>query len=294
MSDTIKDRRFGQGFVMVPRAIADYADRIGVHGIGVYYAIAFHADPNGENAFPSLETIAKKCGVGLTKVKESLAIMDELNMVKRTRRVNHKGRTTNIYELTPDHEWVKPCGDQTCEVKPCGDQTPTREFGRVATINNIYNNNNTCADAPTTPFGGVEGKSNSQKRTATKATATTPTPPVALDPLAPKRKAEPKATPEEEAGWRMYLRKMEEYEPGAVINHGRERKGINQIVRAGWTDEQIGRCIDVLKDESFWQERHLSTQSIGTQIAAKVKQSKPVDHFAAFEHPDYIREMMGQ
>lgn len=81
-------------------------------------------------------------------------------------------------------------------------------------------------------------------------------------------------SPPSAAAWDTYLGKLAEYEGSAAINFARERKGINTLVKLGWTAEQIGQCFDLLKADDFWAKKHLSAQSIGNQIGAKLSQAK--------------------
>lgn len=94
------------------------------------------------------------------------------------------------------------------------------------------------------------------------------TPPIAQPPPSPKRK--PTSDPQAQAAWEMYLAKIDQYEGSTAINFGRERKAINQLVKLGWTAEQIGACFDLMKADDFWASKHLSAQSLGAQIGAKL------------------------
>jgi len=85
-----------------------------------------------------------------------------------------------------------------------------------------------------------------------------------------KARPKPQGNPESDAAWKMYLAKLDQHEPGCVKNHGKERKATNAMVAAGWTAEQIGQCFDIMKADDWWADKHLSAQSMSSQIGAKL------------------------
>lgn len=97
---------------------------------------------------------------------------------------------------------------------------------------------------------------------------TPPTPPASAAPPSPDKEAAA-------ACWEMYLKMIEEFEPKIVLAFGRERKGINQLAKAGRTPDEIELAFRALKRENFWRGTHLSAQSLGQQMGAVLAKSEP-------------------
>ena len=82
------------------------------------------------------------------------------------------------------------------------------------------------------------------------------------------RKTKKVASPESTALMEAYITLINENEPGAVINYQREREGINRLAAAGCTPDRLVAAYRTLKVDKFWQSKHISSQSLGTQIGA--------------------------
>ena len=82
------------------------------------------------------------------------------------------------------------------------------------------------------------------------------------------RKTKKVASPESTALMEAYITLIKENEPGAVINYQREREGINRLAAAGCTPDRLVAAYRTLKVDKFWQSKHISSQSLGTQIGA--------------------------
>jgi hypothetical protein len=82
------------------------------------------------------------------------------------------------------------------------------------------------------------------------------------------RKTKKVASPESTALMEAYIELIKANEPGAVINYQREREGINRLAAAGCTPDKLAAAYRTLKADRFWQAKHISSQSLGTQIGA--------------------------
>lgn len=102
MNDKLQDRR-DPGFFMIDYEIIDiYGAQLGVYGIAVYNVISRYANRNGENAFPSHQTIADKIGASKRKVAECIETMIELGILTKQQRKTETGAlTSNTYTLLP-------------------------------------------------------------------------------------------------------------------------------------------------------------------------------------------------
>jgi hypothetical protein len=90
-----------------------------------------------------------------------------------------------------------------------------------------------------------------------KRTTKTPNPPISPAPLSPAALL-----------MAAYVELLKEYEPKATINYARERDGINKLAKQDVQPEELKLAYRTLKADTFWQAKHISSQSLGTQIGA--------------------------
>ncbi len=100
----------------------------------LYLWLCHHAGQSGE-CYPSQSKLAEECGMGKTSVKQGIARLEEIGLLKKETRKGRDGikNETNLYFLMLKEEKVIRSPDdlwrETTNPKPCGDPT----LGRVAT-----------------------------------------------------------------------------------------------------------------------------------------------------------------
>jgi len=101
----IRDLRETGWFRIDNAILDDYALRLKPQGIAVYAFLAMHAN-NQKRAWPSLRTIAKKLGIGLSTVQRSIHELLTLGLIAREHRKSPEGDyTSNSYAiLTPQKD----------------------------------------------------------------------------------------------------------------------------------------------------------------------------------------------
>ena len=98
--DKLRDARKRCFYIVDNDLIDRYGPVIGAYGVAVYNLIARYADNNGENAFPSYPTIAKKLGMSRTKVVQTIELLVSLGLIKKEQRVDEAGDlTSNLYTI---------------------------------------------------------------------------------------------------------------------------------------------------------------------------------------------------
>ena len=247
---------------------------------------------NGGECFESVTTTAKLCKMSRDKVIESrdwlttngwidvttdkkhilhIRIIDRWleNMTRYASRYSDRSRYIDFapHELAVDISTQR--SNYKKELTTCTDvhTHPEQQGQQQLTLSETEPMFNHQPEAEE----GIDSNSASMNGKVQKGRPHPPTP-------RPDRKAkESKADPAATAAWEMYLAKIDEHEPGAVLAFSRERSGVNAIVKAGWTAEQIGQCFDIMKAQPFYQGKHLSAQELGKDIGAKLngKTHKP-------------------
>lgn len=109
MSDFLRDQT-DVPFVMVPNAVVDdetnfddAAEKL------VYIILKRHANLRGENAFPSMATIAKKVPCSESTVKRKIKSLVSKNLITKQNRVNSEtgAKTSNMYTIEDFGAWVR-------------------------------------------------------------------------------------------------------------------------------------------------------------------------------------------
>lgn len=98
--DKLRDAR-KRGFYIIDNDLIDkYGPEIGAYGVAVYNLIARYADGNGENSFPSYQTIAEKLGISRPKAVTTINQLVEFGLIKKDKRTDSAGdMTSNTYTL---------------------------------------------------------------------------------------------------------------------------------------------------------------------------------------------------
>lgn len=71
-----------------------------------------------------------------------------------------------------------------------------------------------------------------------------------------------------------YLETVEAYEPGSAPGMGETMKWAKILAERGWRPEQVSECYTKMKEDEFWQEKHLSLATIGKEIGARMGKGK--------------------
>lgn len=131
-----------------------------VYELAVYTALSRYCN-NGQVAFPSIPTLAKKCCCGQTSIKNAIKGLEQKGFIKKLNRkkANSAENDTNIYAIKNIEEIVS-VGRNTTDVG----RMATEGVGRETTgkKNNILNNNNinnkTCNMSSTENDLGINPK----------------------------------------------------------------------------------------------------------------------------------------
>lgn len=78
-------------------------------------------------------------------------------------------------------------------------------------------------------------------------------------------------TPEEQAVVDRHKAIMEAYRTAVgypLVGEGAENKAAHELAKIGYNPEQVVTCYKILKDEPFWESRHLGLASVAKQIGA--------------------------
>ena len=93
---TIEDRR-RRPYTVLDNVI--YEIGLSCQAIAVYAALCRYASYNRGKAYPSIETIARKAGVGKTTVKKIIAELEQKQIIMVDRHTIGKTKRRNIYYL---------------------------------------------------------------------------------------------------------------------------------------------------------------------------------------------------
>jgi hypothetical protein len=95
----VVDRR-KRGYFTVDNVLLDvYGAQLGPYGIAVYCCLARFANREQE-CWPSFETIAKRTGMSRRQVVREIALLEQLEIIAMTPRLDDRGRhRSNLYIL---------------------------------------------------------------------------------------------------------------------------------------------------------------------------------------------------
>lgn len=108
MQDTLRDKT-GFHFTMIPheviddvRTFDDPSEKM------VYMVLKRHANLNGENAFPSMSTIAAKAVCSESTVKRRIKSLVDKGLITKENRFDSSkgGKTSNLYTINDFNRWV--------------------------------------------------------------------------------------------------------------------------------------------------------------------------------------------
>ncbi len=78
---------------------------LNIYEIGVYVMLSSHIDRSTRQAFPSVPTLARECGISQNSVRKALRSLCEKGLISQRENYNEKAsgaraRTANIYTVT--------------------------------------------------------------------------------------------------------------------------------------------------------------------------------------------------
>ena len=120
----IRDLRKKEQFIVDDAYINGYAIQAGIYGTGVYLELCRHAGRD-QTAFPSIEHMAEKLGIGRDSVIEGIKKLQEFNIIQ-VKRLGK--RLCNQYTLLDKSEWVK----SATATSPKGGCSRSQRLGEVA------------------------------------------------------------------------------------------------------------------------------------------------------------------
>lgn len=264
--------------------------------LAVFMAIALHADENGES-YPSYETLERETGYGsdtIATAQEALCQLEiEGHRVLVKRRVrDSEGRFVggNHYLIFPTSEeiqmWENPDVGKTrggkiqAEEEPLGKGEPSKKEKPLKT-SHAEKSNNDFLRAP-----------------AERAQQPALLPIEVLEPL-PNTPPVDARKPRQEHGQtnsntqpilKAYLDCLG-YKPA---NTGKEAKAAKAIAAAGYTPEQVTTAYKLVKQQTFWQNKHLCLASVHENIGpllpqiTVILQSSPVTGYRHTEQGVFL------
>lgn len=104
----VRDRRQKEWFWLDNVLLDEYAKVIGPNATLVYIALSRHADNELQNCWPSMDTIAEKCGIkSRNTVAKGIKMLQTYNMIEVQESINPANgkRLNNVYTLLARHHW---------------------------------------------------------------------------------------------------------------------------------------------------------------------------------------------
>lgn len=108
------------GYTVVPSIILRAQSRLHINAIelAVLLHLLDHWWDNAEMPFPSKKRIAERLGVSDKTVQRAIVALETENLVRRVKRSNgNGGQASNLYDLTPLIERIRPIADEDLEAK---------------------------------------------------------------------------------------------------------------------------------------------------------------------------------
>jgi hypothetical protein len=189
----------------------------------------------------NIEELAKASSDGIDAVRSGVNELIKYGYMKRMREVDDKGKVTGWRLDTYEQPHLAQPDMGFPDVAEPDVENPTLVINESKKVMNVVSNE-IEADA------------------CNGSASPTPSP--------SPRKTKKVASPESTALMEAYIELIKANEPGAVINYQREREGINRLAAAGCTPDKLAAAYRTLKADRFWQAKHISSQSLGTQIGA--------------------------
>lgn len=243
----------------------------------VLLGLASYANSDDETAFPSLQRLAKDCGLSVAAVRNAIRYMEEKQLLSKEMRRRQDGSySSNLYRLGVVNQVEG--GSKRGVVGS--------KRGVVGVVNVVEG---TLYDVEGTLYHVEEGS----------------IPRIVQEPV-----IEPVKEPVKEPVNRISKRntvnganapdprvkdilvKTAEFIGYDIPNWGKEGKAVKDILSKGYTPEEILDCYRWLKDDKFWANKFLPFSSVKTQIGefTKMECKTNKDSQASLDTRRYIEE----
>lgn len=129
-------------FTQLENAILE-DEQVSKHALMVYWVLCKHANRDGEDSFPSLNTIAQESRSGRTTVVKAVKELIKLGYIKkecRKREDNPKVCTSNLYTILTQYKYEKAHSPSQDHPSPSQDHPSPNEVLEQYPPNNIPNN----------------------------------------------------------------------------------------------------------------------------------------------------------
>lgn len=104
----VRDRRMKEWFWIDNLLLDEYAKVLGPNAMMVYMALSRHADNDDQTCWPSMDTIAEKCGLkSRNTVAKGIKVLQEYGLVEVQESINPSNgkRLNNVYTLLSRKHW---------------------------------------------------------------------------------------------------------------------------------------------------------------------------------------------
>lgn len=108
------------GYTVVPSIILRAQARLHINAVelAVLLHLLDHWWDNAEMPFPSKKRVADRLGVSAKTVQRAIAALETEGLVRRVKRSNgNGGQASNLYDLTPLIERIRPIAEEDLEAK---------------------------------------------------------------------------------------------------------------------------------------------------------------------------------
>ena len=129
-------------FTQLENAIPE-DEQVSKHALMVYWVLCKHANRDGEDSFPSLNTIAQESRSGRTTVVKAVKELIKLGYIKkecRKREDNPKVCTSNLYTILTQYKYEKAHSPSQDHPSPSQDHPSPNEVREQYPSNDITNN----------------------------------------------------------------------------------------------------------------------------------------------------------
>lgn len=124
-SKSAMEQRWGKnvikaGYTVVPSIILRAQARLHINAVelAVLLHLLDHWWDNAEMPFPSKKRVAERLGVSAKTVQRAMVALENEGLVRRVKRSNgNGGQASNLYDLTPLIERIRPIADEDIEAK---------------------------------------------------------------------------------------------------------------------------------------------------------------------------------
>jgi hypothetical protein len=216
---------------------------------------------NNGTCTESVRTTAERCKMSLEKVIETRTWLNDNGWIRAKQQAN------GTYHITILDRW-------------------SENFGRYGVRNmeqpkpTVRNSEHEPLEIPNTPVRNSEHKKEPSKNKPKKellpasqgetATPPAPSPVHRSKPKSPTAYVNPDTGVSTNDIMEEYKKLLLEYEPGIAFVFGKEAQAAKRLAELSWKPEQVRQCYLAIRNDRWWDGKHLSLVKVGEQIGAKV------------------------